>query len=203
MTTATDARGASALDSIGWPVEGAVARVTRAMLDGEPVRLDADAVWPLPPLPLGESGRNRGGSRRGTPGSHPPGDRPVEPVDGNTAVLRPPSLVVGVGASRGVTADEVLDLIDAHVGRRRPLAGLGAAVATVDAKADEQGILDAAAARVWPVTTYPAEGLPRCGPEPERGRRDAVGTPSVAEAAALRRGRRARRAQAEVRPVPW
>ncbi len=56
VTTATDAVGLPGLDTLGWPVEGAVAAVSRAMLDGEPVRLAADAPWPLPPLPVGPDG---------------------------------------------------------------------------------------------------------------------------------------------------
>lgn len=175
VTTATDRRGATALDTIGWPVEGAVARVTRAMLDGEPVRLDADHVWPLPPLPLGADGALR---VRVT-------DR-LEPVDDTTVLLRPPSLVVGVGSSRGVSADEVLTLIDTALVE----AGLSAAsvrgLATVDAKADEQGILDAAARRGWPVSIHPAALLAAVEvPNPSEVVLAEVGTPSVAEAAAL------------------
>jgi cobalt-precorrin 5A hydrolase/precorrin-3B C17-methyltransferase len=89
ITTATDAAGLPGLDTLGWPVEGAVAAVSRAMLDGEPVRLDADAVWPLPALPAGDAGEH---VLRVT-------DRAVEP-DPRVAVLRPPSLVLGIGASR-------------------------------------------------------------------------------------------------------
>jgi cobalt-precorrin 5A hydrolase/precorrin-3B C17-methyltransferase len=71
------------------------------MLDGEPVRLDADATWPLPPLPVGPDGDH---VLRVT-------DRLVD-ADDRTCVLRPPSLVLGLGASRGVGADEVLALVD-------------------------------------------------------------------------------------------
>lgn len=175
VTTATDRRGATALDTIGWPIEGAVARVTRAMLDGKPVRLDADAVWPLPPLAVGEEGT---ASLRVT-------DR-IEPLDDATAVLRPPSLVVGVGASRGVPADEVLALIDEALAEAGLSAGSVRGIATVDAKADEQGILDAGAARGWPVTVHPAQLLSTVEvPNPSEVVRATVGTPSVAEAAAL------------------
>ncbi len=175
VTTATDARGATALDGIGWPVEGAVARVTRAMLDGEPVRLVADEVWPLPPLLVGEVGDAvlRVSDR-------------LEPVDDATAVLRPPSLVLGIGASRGVSADEVGELIDRTLVDARLSAGSVTTVVTVDAKADEQGILDAAAARGWPVRTYSADQLAAVAvPNPSDAVDAAVGTPSVAEAAAL------------------
>ena len=37
ITTATDAVDLPGLDTLGWPVEGAVAAVSRAILDGEPV----------------------------------------------------------------------------------------------------------------------------------------------------------------------
>ncbi|HUY48023.1 MAG TPA: precorrin-3B C(17)-methyltransferase [Streptosporangiaceae bacterium] len=180
ITTATDAAGIPGLDALGWPVEGAVAAVSRAMLDGEPVHLDAIATWPLPPFPdnVGGTGRHRilvtdeaaGGDER-------------------TAVLRPPSLAVGVGASRGVSADEVLGLIDAA------LAGAGlsplsvAVVATADAKAGEPGIAEAAAWRGWPLTTYPAGLLAGVDvPNPSAAPLAAIGTPSVAEAAALLAG---------------
>ena len=175
VTTATDAVGLPGLDTLGWPVEGAVAAVSRAMLDGRPVRLQADAAWPLPPLPVGDQG------------SHvlQVTDRVVD-LDDRTCVLRPPSLVLGLGASRGVPVGEVLALVDAA------LAGAGlscssvAAVGTADAKADEPGIVEACARRGWPLTTFPAERLaavpvPNPSDEPLR----ALGTASVAEAAAL------------------
>ena len=51
LSTATDLAGVPGLDTLGWPVEGAIAAVSRAMLDGEPVRLDSNATWPLPAFP--------------------------------------------------------------------------------------------------------------------------------------------------------
>jgi cobalt-precorrin 5A hydrolase/precorrin-3B C17-methyltransferase len=175
VSTATDSRAATALDQLGWPVEGAVARVTRGMLDGEPVRLESDRVWPLPPLPVSDEGALvlRISDR-------------IEPIDDATVVVRPPSLVLGIGSSRGVTSDEVLGLIDATLADAGLSAGSVHGIATVDAKADEQGILAAAAERGWAVTTYPAETLAAVEvPNPSDVVRAAVGTPSVAEAAAL------------------
>jgi cobalt-precorrin 5A hydrolase/precorrin-3B C17-methyltransferase len=175
VTTATDAVGLPGLDTLGWPVQGAVAAVSRALLDGEPVRLDADATWPLPPLPVGERGDS---VVRVT-------DRVVAPDD-RTVVLRPPSLVLGVGASRGVTADEVEELVD------RALADAGlspdsvTAAATVDAKAGEAGLVEACRRRGWRLTTYPAEALAEIEvPNPSAEPAKVLGTPSVAEAAAL------------------
>jgi cobalt-precorrin 5A hydrolase/precorrin-3B C17-methyltransferase len=178
VTTATDAAGLPGLDTLGWPVEGAVAAVSRALLDGDPVRLEvepAGTVWPLPALPVGPHGER----------VLLVTDRAIEP-DGDTAVLRPPSLVVGVGSSRGVTAEEVLDLVDAA------LAGAGlspaslAHLATVDAKRDEAGIVEAARRRAWRLVCHAADTLAAVAvPHPSEVVRAAVGTPSVSEAAAL------------------
>jgi len=177
VTTATDAAGHTALDSFGADLgfrladRAGLARVGRALLDGEPVRIVADATWPLPALPTG------------------PG--PVIAVSDRLAaagdlVYRPPSLVAGVGASRGVPREEVGELV------RDALAGAGLAIesvralATVDTKADEPGIVAAAHQLGLPLLTYPAGRLASVDvPNPSEVVRAAVGTPSVAEAAAL------------------
>ncbi|MFF4115545.1 precorrin-3B C(17)-methyltransferase [Streptomyces sp. NPDC001714] len=178
VTTATDSVGLPGLDTLGFPAEGSVAAVSRALLDGEPVALRAELAWPLPPLPLAEEGAF---SVRLT-------DRAVEP-GGNEVLLRPPSLVVGVGASKGAPVDEVLGLVDAALRD----AGLSprsiAELATVDAKAEEPGIVAAAARLGVPLVAYAAEELARVQvPNPSDAPLAAVGTPSVAEAAALARG---------------
>ncbi|MCX5370826.1 precorrin-3B C(17)-methyltransferase [Streptomyces sp. NBC_00015] len=175
VTTATDAVGIPGLDTLGLPVEGDVAGVTRALLDGEPVALAAEVAWPLPPVPFAERGSY---TVRLT-------DRAVEPGSGEV-LLRPPSLVVGVGASRGAPVDEVLDLVEGVLRE----AGLSvrslAELATVDAKADEPGVVGAARRLGVPVVTYSAEELAGVEvPNPSDAPLAAVGTPSVAEAAAL------------------
>ncbi|MGC4835620.1 precorrin-3B C(17)-methyltransferase [Micromonospora vinacea] len=183
ITTATDAVDLPGLDTLGWPVQGAVAAVSRAILDGEPVRLIADADWPLPALPpnvrtAAEDPTDHGYRLLVT-------DR-VVPPDERTAVLRPPSLVAGVGASRGVPAAEVAELLH----RALADAGLDPAslrcLATADIKADEAGIRSTADALGVPLVTWPATRLAAVDvPHPSEVVRAAVGTPSVAEAAAL------------------
>ncbi|MEV7914757.1 Rv2231c family pyridoxal phosphate-dependent protein CobC [Streptomyces griseus] len=96
------------------------------------------------------------------------------------------SLVVGVGARRGASGDAVFALIEAVLSG----AGLDAAdvveVATVDAKGDEPGIVGAAARLGVPARTHPAGALAAVRvPHPSGAVGAAVGTPSVAEAAAL------------------
>jgi len=105
-----------------------------------------------------------------------------------------PDLVVGVGSARGVTADEVNALIDTVVRESgRDPASLRA-IATIDLKADEAGIVEAAKVRGLPLITYPAADLAaETVPTPSETVRAAVGTPSVAEAAALRAARDAGR----------
>jgi cobalt-precorrin 5A hydrolase / cobalt-factor III methyltransferase / precorrin-3B C17-methyltransferase len=228
ITTATDSTGIPGLDNLGWPVEGAVAAVSRAILDGDPVRLDSEHTWPLPAFPGNVQpadppahGESTGSASAGSPpagsagsagsasaGSASAGNASVSSavtggtggyrilitdqaiaLDEQTAVLRPPSLAVGVGASRGVSAGELLGLIDGALTEAGLSAGSVAGLATVDAKAGEPGITEAAARRGWPVTTYPAELLARVEvPNPSVAPLAAVGTPSVAEAAALTSG---------------
>ncbi|MGK5522305.1 precorrin-3B C(17)-methyltransferase, partial [Micromonospora sp. URMC 107] len=110
----------------------------------------------------------------------------VVPLDDRTAVLRPPSLVAGVGASRGVPAAEVRGLLDRVLAE----AGLSPAslrhLASADIKADEAGIRATADALGVPLVTHPASALAAVDvPHPSEVVRAAVGTPSVAEAAAL------------------
>jgi len=175
VTTATDAVGLPGLDTLGRPVEGAVAAVSRALLDGEPVRLVADAVWPLPPLPVGEEGEHVLAVT----------DRLVG-LDPLTAVLRPPSLVLGMGASRGAGVDELEALADRALADAGLSAASVCAVGTADAKADEVGLLELCARRGWPLTTYASEVLAAVDvPNPSASPQTAIGTPSVAEAAAL------------------
>lgn len=177
ITTATESAGLPGLDTLGWPTEGAIGAVSRAMLDGEPVRLEADATWPLPALPVsvGDAGTYR---IRIT-------DELV-PADPWTAVLRPPSLAVGVEASSVVTAEEVLGLADGALAE----AGLSAAsvtvLATAHIKAGETGVAEAARERGWPLVTRPASRLAAAGvPDPGGAGRAAASTPGTAEAAAL------------------
>ncbi|MGW3958160.1 cobalt-precorrin 5A hydrolase, partial [Streptomyces sp. NPDC004752] len=178
VTTATDAVGVPGLDTLGLPVEGAVAAVSRALLDGAPVALDAEVTWPLPPLPVAAEGAY---TIRVTDRDVAPGPREV--------VVRPPTLVVGVGASRGAPVEEVLALVADALRDAGLSAASVAELATVDAKSEEPGIVAAAERLGVPLVICRAEELARVEvPNPSAAPLAAVGTPSVAEAAALRRG---------------
>lgn len=166
-------------DPLGLPVEGDVTGVSRALLAGEPVTLRTEVGRPLPPPPAEGDGE---------PYVIRLTDRLVEPA-AREVVLRPPSLVVGVGASRGAPVDEVLGLVEGALRDAGLAAASVAELATVDAKAREPGIVGAAERLGVPLVTYPAGELARVEvPNPADAPLAAVGTPSVAEAAALVRG---------------
>ncbi|MBX6767416.1 MAG: cobalamin biosynthesis protein, partial [Actinomadura rubrobrunea] len=196
VTTASDQADVAPLDSygadLGFTVHdpGVLARVGAAVLSGEPVLLEGADDWPLPALPPNVRTRVDGDEPSAAILVTDAADIPRAGRAGDPLVYRPPSLVVGVGSARGVSAEEVGELVD----RALASAGLSPAsvrcVATVDRKADEEGILEAARRRGWPVVTYPAEVLAEVRvPNPSPVVAAEVGTPSVAEAAALHTAR--------------
>jgi len=104
------------------------------------------------------------------------------PLERMTVVLRPQSLVVGVGASSGAPAREISDLVASTLEQCGLAATALATVATIDRKATEPGIT----ALGLPLQTFSADVLATVAvPNPSPVVAHAVGTPSVAEAAAL------------------
>ncbi len=188
ITTASDAAGAVALDEFGADLGFAIepgsdlAAVGTAILSGARVTFTADAEWPLPALPPNVVRTDR--PEPGVPAVLVT-DRKEIPAE-RSVVYRPPSLIVGVGASRGAPAAEIGQLIDASLGDLglSPLSVRH--IATADMKADEPGLQAAAAERGWRVVTFGVSELAAVAvPNPSEVVRRAVGTPSVAEAAAL------------------
>ncbi len=96
-------------------------------------------------------------------------------------------ITVGFGAVRGVTADELLAAVDAVL----PPGADDVRLATLAARAAESGPATAAARRGWPLTGFSAAELAAVDvPAPSAVVAARTGTPSVAEAAALRSGGR-------------
>jgi cobalt-precorrin 5A hydrolase len=93
-------------------------------------------------------------------------------------------IAVGVGASRGCPENELEDLVAgalAHAGVEQVDV-----LASADVKADEPAILALAARHGWRFVTFPASALVAVPvPTPSATVAAHVGTPSVAEAAAL------------------
>jgi len=193
VTTASDLTNVTPLDSYGADLGFTVhnpellAHVGAAVLSGEPVRLDGADGWPLPPLPPNVSPEAPAGGHRILVTDQAELDCLCHDgwFDG-ALVYRPKSLVVGVGSARGVTTAEVSALVDAALAEGELAASSVRCLATADLKADEEGILQVARERGWPVVTHPADVLASVDvPNPSEVVRAEVGTPSVAEAAAL------------------
>ncbi|MFD3695853.1 Rv2231c family pyridoxal phosphate-dependent protein CobC [Streptomyces sp. NPDC058646] len=98
-------------------------------------------------------------------------------------------VVVGVGGRAGVSVAEVCALVEETLRGAGLAPGAVAALATVESKAGEAGITGAAKRFGVPLLSYPADELAAVAvPHPSETAREAAGTPSVAEAAALAGG---------------
>ncbi|WP_323188021.1 cobalamin biosynthesis protein [Streptomyces sp. NBC_00237] len=95
-------------------------------------------------------------------------------------------VTVGVGACEDAPVDELYALVVGVLGEAGVPLGAVDALATVDVKADERAIVECARRLGVPVLSYGAELLAGVTvPNPSGRALSAVGTPSVAEAAAL------------------
>ncbi|HUJ67178.1 MAG TPA: precorrin-3B C(17)-methyltransferase [Acidimicrobiales bacterium] len=187
ITTATDAAGVPALDQLpGYRAEGHMAAVTRMWLDGEApvIAVDPDlGLWPLPGV-LSARSDHQGGKGRVTVTDQAGGAGP------NEVFLRPPSIVLGVGSSSGADPDRLWQLATGALARARLAPAAVAAVATIDIKVHEPAIVRLAERLGVPVRGFEAPVLTEAArdrrvPNPSEVVAGAVGTPSVAEAAAL------------------
>ncbi|MGI8491345.1 MAG: precorrin-3B C(17)-methyltransferase [Acidimicrobiales bacterium] len=194
ITTATDGAGMAGLDTLsGFQADGDIAAVTRAWLDGRPPQVvvdDALGDWPLPPA-LRELAGDRPVSA-GPVSDGPVNDRRVTVTDSahhpakGEVVLRPASLVIGVGSSASADVARLEALALAALEKAALHPGAIGAVATIDLKAEEPAVLALAASLGVAIQTFPASVLGRIEvPHPSAVVAGAVGTPSVAEAAAL------------------
>jgi cobalt-precorrin 5A hydrolase len=205
VTTASDAIGTLTVDILGrefgWKLDDPDRNVTRgcaAVVNAAPVLFVQEAGepnwWPLD-KPL------------------PPGVRYTTSLDGvdahafeilliatdreikeshpehwaNAVIYRPKSLVLGMGCDKG-TASELIERGTLNVFARNYLSLKSVkALATIDKKKDEPGILALAERFGWPLEIYPAEQLDAVpGIEnPSETVMRYVGTRGVAEPAAL------------------
>ncbi|WP_417311005.1 cobalamin biosynthesis protein [Devosia sp.] len=184
ITTASETQFARALDEPphGWVLANpeAARPAMMALLKGAAIALDGDAPW------LAEAGYPLAAD-----GAVPiiVSDRAAAPS--SALLYHPKTLVAGVGCERGADAAEVIALVEASLAE----AGLArqslAALASVDIKGDEPALLAAASHFGVPLRLFSAAELAE-----ERARlkhpseyvERTIGTPAVAEAAALKAG---------------
>lgn len=194
ITTATDAAGAPAIEllarDLGLGLDNPVAtrRINAALASGQPV-----AVFdPLGLFTLTDARTPAHFEWVADPGQVAP-DTPLVLVDWRIGeatptrlFLRPRVLTAGVGCRRGTPAADILSLLD-HVCRERRLApGSLAALASIEAKRDEVGLLEAARTLGLDIQFFSAGQLAGVSvPHPSAVVAKHMGVGSVCEAAAI------------------
>jgi cobalt-precorrin 5A hydrolase / precorrin-3B C17-methyltransferase len=189
VTTASDALDVPALDFFGSKLDfrlekgSNLAALGAALVSGERVNLVSERRWPLGPM-----SENLVRAEEPEPPLILISDRLVD-VPRPAVIYRPPSLIVGVGCSRGVEVMEILDLIRSSLAETRLSEKSIASLASIEAKSDEAGLLAAAEELGVPLRFYAAKVLSAIEvPNPSPVVENAVGTQSVAEASVLASG---------------
>ncbi|KAF0163519.1 MAG: cbiGb [Rhodocyclaceae bacterium] len=95
-------------------------------------------------------------------------------------------IALGLGCDRGTPTETIAHAVDEALAACGAGTGDVAAVASIDLKADEAGLLSFAQVRGWQIRFYPAAELAAVEVHnPSETVRKHTGTPSVSEAAAL------------------
>ncbi|HVA81118.1 MAG TPA: cobalamin biosynthesis protein [Candidatus Binataceae bacterium] len=205
VTTASDAIGTLTVDILGrefgWKLDDPDRNVTRgcaAVVNAAPVLFVQESGepnwWPLDkPLPPGVRYATSldGVNARAFEILLIATDREIKATHpehwSNAVIYRPKSLVAGIGCDRGTPAALVERGLMAVLERNQLSRKSVKALATIDKKRDEAGILALAERFGWPLEFYTAEELDRApGIEnPSETVKRYVGTRGVAEPAAL------------------
>jgi cobalt-precorrin 5A hydrolase len=195
ITTATDVNRKPAVDlvaqelGLGMENPEAIKAVNMALLTDapllchDPFKLVAPHLPRLEAAPLsGKDGRPDFGD---TPGIYVDDRRMALPAQ--VLVLRPPTLVAGMGCNRGTPKKELRDLLETVLDSHNLARGSLSTIATVDLKADEAGLLELAAELTLPLTCHSRAVLAKVTntPSPSAVVQKHLGVPSVCEAAAL------------------
>ena len=200
ITTASEARGTLAVDLLGrehgWRIENLVAvkRVSAALVNGEPVGVFQDAgeecwrereeVAALVEFESLEALAASGWAGLVVTDRLLPAE--VDSAAKPWVIYRPRSLVLGVGASSGVEAEEVEALCGAALEEGGLAWASVAEVATLDRKLGEWGLMEFVERHGLGLRGFAAADLARVEvPHPSAVVAEHVGTASVCEAAAL------------------
>jgi cobalt-precorrin 5A hydrolase len=192
ITTATDVNRVPAIDVVaveaGLAIENpdAIKAVNMALLTGRPIVVHDPYAEVIDRLPAGQTISSAGASfDRSDAGifvDHMQLDLPP-----HVLVLRPGSLVAGMGCNRGTDVEEMHRLLmDTFMENNLSISSLRV-LATVDLKADEPGLLALAQTLNVPITVYTRDRLKTVAqvPTPSAMVEKHIGVKSVCEAAAL------------------
>ncbi|MDI3256359.1 MAG: cobalamin biosynthesis protein [Kyrpidia sp.] len=191
ITTASDVGKTIPVDLLGrrygWviPDDRYVTPVSAAVVNEEPVLVLQEAgerSWWMRPTPLprtievvySRADAERAAARRKVRGAAPYGalllitDRLWSEADLRIfapywVIYRPKSLIVGIGCNRGTSREEIERVVEQTLATRGLAVESVAAVATIDLKKNEPGLVDLCRARQWPLIAYtPGElnGMP-------------------------------------------
>jgi cobalt-precorrin 5A hydrolase len=199
ITTATDVNQVAAIDVIAvenhLTIENpeAIKTVNMALLTGQPVALHDPYGVVAPHLPEGRTtALDAAAPDDGDAGvfvDHMHLDLPPQVL-----ILRPGSLVAGMGCNRGTDMQEMRDLLETTLATHHLAISSLRALASVDLKADEPGLLALAGSLDIPLLTFSRERLGGMThvPTPSAMVEKHIGVKSVCEAAALLATRRGR-----------
>lgn len=156
LTTATDVNGLFAVDDWareqGYVVENIelIRTVSGALLDSKMVCIKADApiIGSAPGVTAGDSGET---GIYVSPRIHQP--------FANTLLVRPKVLALGIGCKRGTSAKAIEAAVSDFLSKERYASSALCAVATIDLKADEQGLLEFCIENNLPLFTHSADEL--------------------------------------------
>jgi cobalt-precorrin 5A hydrolase len=195
ITTATDTEGLPSLEmaarDLGLTVANlsALSHVSMALLEGDRVRVYDPGGWLQPVLKQWPELFELLDQEPGQADD----DRPLVWVGWQTLspgrkclVLRPPCLALGVGCNRGTPADEIVQLIHQVLDKQGLEPKSIMCLASVQLKADENGLIQAARELGTKTVFFESEQLAKVDvPNPSTVVQRHLGTSSVCEAAAL------------------
>lgn len=192
VTTATDSSGTIALDTLpGFSTSGDIAGVSRQILDGASPTLLNETSWPIPSElqrvtttadPVTTTADPVTTTADATEAAAIVISDQVRVSQAGQVVLRPPSLVVGIGASTNAPAEAAADVLREVLEQHSLASESIGTIATIDRRANDVVVtsLD------LPVRSFTAAELNTVEvPNPSEVVQSEVGTDSVCEAAAL------------------
>jgi cobalt-precorrin 5A hydrolase len=190
ITTATDLHQVPAIDLIAQErhlaIENpeAIRHVSMALLEGRSIGLHDPYGYLRGALPahVVKTGEDADFSGPGVWVDDIRIDRPAE-----TLILRPASLFIGMGCNRHTPAAEMRALLDRVLAHFNLCAACIAGLASIDIKADEEGLLALAGDLARPLSFFSRDQLATVPdiPSPSAMVEKHVGVPSVCEAAAI------------------
>ena len=195
ITTATDVNEKPAIDILakeqGLAIENpeAIKTVNMAILNGTPIAVYDPADWLHRRLP-GAVRLSREQVDNRLPPSVSAGvwiDDTIGDIPPGFLVLRPPSLVAGIGCNRHTPAQEISELLLTVMDRFGLAVKSLTSIASIDLKSDEIGLCEIAEKMNLPLQFFSKDELARVEsvPTPSSMVAKHIGVPSVCEAAAI------------------